>query len=53
MAGVLEAEARRLGHQGLIRMRMWDSELFYGHFMSGSVCGRAQLSGIAHRRVQP
>jgi Xaa-Pro dipeptidase len=36
MAGVLEAEARRLGHQGLIRMRMWDSELFYGHFMSGS-----------------
>ena len=36
MAGVLEAEARRLGHQGLIRMRLWGSELFYGHFMSGS-----------------
>jgi len=34
-AGLLEAEARRLGHQGLIRMRLWGSELFYGHFMSG------------------
>ena len=35
IAGILEAEARRLGHQGLIRMRLWGSELFYGHFMSG------------------
>ena len=35
LAGVLEAETRRLGHQGLIRMRLWGSELFYGHFMSG------------------
>lgn len=35
LAGILEAEARRLGHQGLIRMRLWGSELFYGHFMSG------------------
>ena len=35
MAGLLEAEARRLGHQGLVRMRLWGSEMFYGHFMSG------------------
>ncbi|MEK6195707.1 MAG: aminopeptidase P family protein, partial [Deltaproteobacteria bacterium] len=35
IAGILEAETRRLGHQGLIRMRLWGSELFYGHFMSG------------------
>ena len=34
-AGMLEAYARRLGHQGLIRMRMWDSDLFYGHIMAG------------------
>lgn len=34
-AGQVEAYARSLGHQGLIRMRMWDSDLFYGHIMSG------------------
>jgi len=34
-AGQLEAYARSLGHQGLIRMRMWDNDLFYGHIMSG------------------
>jgi len=35
-AGRLEAYARSLGHQGLIRMRMWDNDLFYGHIMSGA-----------------
>lgn len=35
-AGRLEAYARKLGHQGLIRMRMWDNDLFYGHIMSGA-----------------
>ena len=34
-AGLLEAHARKLGHQGLIRMRMWDNYLFYGHIMCG------------------
>ncbi len=34
-AGLLEAHARSLGHQGLIRMRMWDNDLFYGHIMAG------------------
>ncbi|OGR11712.1 MAG: peptidase M24, partial [Desulfobacula sp. GWF2_41_7] len=34
-AGMLEAYARSLGHQGLIRMRMWDNDLFYGHIMAG------------------
>jgi len=34
-AGMVEAYARSLGHQGLIRMRMWDNDLFYGHIMSG------------------
>ncbi|MFO7752176.1 MAG: Xaa-Pro peptidase family protein [Desulfobacteraceae bacterium] len=35
-AGRFEGYARKLGHQGLIRMRMWEGELFYGHLMSGA-----------------
>jgi Xaa-Pro aminopeptidase len=35
LAGKIEAVARRLGHQGIVRMRLWGSELFYGHLMSG------------------
>ncbi len=35
LAGRMEAHARRLGHQGIIRMRLWGSELFYGHLMAG------------------
>jgi Xaa-Pro aminopeptidase len=36
LAGLVEAHARKLGHQGLIRMRMWDNYLFYGHIMCGA-----------------
>jgi Xaa-Pro dipeptidase len=35
VAGELEAFARSLGHQGIVRMRLWGSELFYGHLMAG------------------
>ena len=35
LAGQVEAEARRRGHQGLARMRMWGGEMFYGHLMAG------------------
>ncbi|MEW5910042.1 MAG: Xaa-Pro peptidase family protein [Thermodesulfobacteriota bacterium] len=35
LAGKLEAYARKLGHQGIVRMRLWGSELFYGHLMAG------------------
>lgn len=35
VAGLVEAEARKLGHQGIVRMRLWGSEMFYGHLMSG------------------
>jgi Xaa-Pro dipeptidase len=35
VAGEVEAFARRLGHQGIVRMRLWGSELFYGHLMAG------------------
>ncbi len=36
VAGELEGYARSLGHQGIVRMRIWGGELFYGHFMSGA-----------------
>jgi Xaa-Pro aminopeptidase len=39
LAGRVEAEARRLGHQGVVRMRLWGSELFYGHLLSGASGG--------------
>lgn len=35
LAGELEAYARSLGHQGIIRMRLFGSEIFYGHLLSG------------------
>ena len=35
LAGQVEAEARRRGHQGVVRMRMWGGELFYGHLLAG------------------
>jgi Xaa-Pro dipeptidase len=35
LAGQVEAEARRLGHQGIVRMRLWGSEMFYGHLLAG------------------
>lgn len=36
LAGQVEAFARKLGHQGVVRMRLWGNELFYGHLMSGA-----------------
>jgi len=36
LAGEIEAFARSLGHQGIVRMRLWGSEIFYGHIMSGA-----------------
>jgi Xaa-Pro aminopeptidase len=35
LAGRVEAFARHLGHQGVVRMRLWGNELFYGHLMAG------------------
>ena len=35
LAGLVEARARKLGHQGVVRMRLWGSEMFYGHLMAG------------------
>ncbi|MGD9732360.1 MAG: M24 family metallopeptidase [Desulfamplus sp.] len=35
-AGEVEAFARSLGHQGIVRMRLWGNEIFYGHIMSGA-----------------
>jgi len=36
LAGELESYARSLGHQGIVRMRLWGHELFYGHLLSGT-----------------
>jgi Xaa-Pro aminopeptidase len=36
LAGELEAYARSLGHQGIVRMRLWGSEMFYGHLLAGA-----------------
>lgn len=35
LAGRIEAEARKRGHQGVLRMRLWGNELFFGHLMAG------------------
>jgi len=34
-AGRVEAEARRLGHEGFIRMRGFNQEMFYGQLLTG------------------
>lgn len=36
LAGQIEAVARREGHSGIIRMRYFNQENFYGHVLSGS-----------------
>jgi Xaa-Pro aminopeptidase len=45
LAGKVEAEARRLGHQGFVRMRLWNHEQFYGQLMAGP--GAAVPSDLA------
>ncbi|HBV97504.1 MAG: peptidase M24 [Peptococcaceae bacterium BICA1-7] len=39
LAGRLEAEYRREGHQGFVRMRGFNQEIYYGHLLSGSNMG--------------
>ncbi len=34
-AGLVEAQARRLGHEGIIRMRGFNQEMFYGQMLTG------------------
>ena len=34
-AGMVEAQARRLGHEGVIRMRGFNQEMFYGQLLTG------------------
>jgi Xaa-Pro dipeptidase len=36
VSAALEYRLRLLGHQGLIRVRNWDLEVFYGHILSGA-----------------
>ena len=41
LAGRIEAAARRAGHQGLVHMRGWNQEMFYGQ-VSGGEAGALQ-----------
>jgi len=36
LAAQVECVMRRMGHQGIIKFRRWNCELFYGHIASGS-----------------
>lgn len=36
LAGLVEARARKLGHQGIVRMRLFGGEMFYGHLLCGA-----------------
>ena len=36
LSAALEYRLRLLGHQGLIRVRNWDLDMFYGHVLSGT-----------------
>jgi Xaa-Pro dipeptidase len=68
VAAEIEAEARRQGHQGVIRYRRFNQECFFGHLLSGengavpswldSATGGTGLSpalgtGVSTRRIQP
>jgi len=35
LAGIIEGEARKRGHQGLVRMRGFNQEVYWGHLLSG------------------
>ncbi|MDI6709718.1 MAG: Xaa-Pro peptidase family protein [Thermoanaerobacterales bacterium] len=39
-AGRFEALARTAGHQGLVRMRGFNAEIFWGHFLAGESAAR-------------
>ncbi len=40
LAGKVEAVARAAGHQGLVKFRLWNNEMFYGHLMAGKGAAR-------------
>jgi len=68
LAAEIEAEARRHGHQGIIRTRRFNMECFFGHLLSGengavpswmeTPTGGVGLTpafgnGVSTRRIQP
>ncbi|HSC69769.1 MAG TPA: Xaa-Pro peptidase family protein [Candidatus Methylomirabilis sp.] len=68
VAAEIEAEARRLGHQGVVRTRRFNVECFYGHLLGGESGGvpswldaptggsgvsPAFGNGAGTRRIQP
>lgn len=45
LAAKVEAVARGLGHQGIVKFRLWNNDLFYGHLIAGK--GATQLSYLS------
>jgi Xaa-Pro aminopeptidase len=52
LAGKVEAEARKRGHQGTVRMRYWGGEVFYGHLMAGPSGAVPVAQGPGFRPIQ-
>ena len=46
LAGRIEAAARRAGHQGLVRMRGWNQEVFFGELASGEASALQSFADI-------
>jgi Xaa-Pro dipeptidase len=46
LAGRVEAAARRGGHQGLVHMRGWNQEVFYGQLSSGEAAAMQSFPDI-------
>ena len=36
LAAQVEMVTRRLGHQGIVRIRAWNNDIFYGHLLAGA-----------------
>ena len=46
LAGRIEAAARRAGHQGLVRMRGWNQEIFFGQLSAGEAAAMQSFPDI-------
>ncbi len=55
LAGLVEAQARKWGHQGTVRMRLWGNEMFYGHLMAGPAAAQPSFlsSPTGGRGISP
>jgi Xaa-Pro dipeptidase len=52
-AAGIEAAARRLGHQGIVRTRGWNQEAYYGHVFSGDAAAMPSFPDLPLGGVGP